>query len=152
MSKYKDWDLFENLPDGWRIDKTCGSPLTGYDFCVSGSMLNGGKRALVRVDKSKHKKQDEFISKNEIVPVVAKNETTENVPFPAKTVNILARKKFQEQLLKEIHFDLMVCEIEGWNKKEYIKELQKLLNSIDVSNKKKKSNNINHPSLFDTLT
>lgn len=51
MKKYKDWELFENLPNGWRIDKTCGSPLTGYEFCISGSVLKGGKRALVRVIK-----------------------------------------------------------------------------------------------------
>ena len=54
----------------------------------------------------------------------------------SKTVNNLARKKFQEQLLKEIKFDLIVCEIEGWDKKEYIKELKKLINSIDISDNK----------------
>jgi hypothetical protein len=31
--------------------------------------------------------------------------------YPAKTVNTLARKKFQAHLLKEIMFDLMVCAI-----------------------------------------
>ena len=51
MDKYKDIDLFENLPNGWRIDKSCGTPLTGYSFCINGSILKGGKRALVRVDK-----------------------------------------------------------------------------------------------------
>lgn len=39
-----------------------------------------------------------------------------------------------------------------WDKKEYIKELQKLLNSIDVSNKKKVVNNAGEQqSLFDAL-
>lgn len=148
MKKYKDWELFENLPNGWRIDKNCGSPLTGYEFCISGSVLKGGKRALVRVDKTKYKikeKQYKTILKNE---VVEKPKIKHNTPFPAKTVNTLARKKFKEQILKEIQFDLMVCEIEGWNKKEYIKALQKLLNSIDISNKKK-PNVIKQPTLFD---
>lgn len=36
-------------------------------------------------------------------------------------------------------FDLMVCEIEGWDKKEYINELKKMLNSIDTPNKKEGS-------------
>ena len=40
--------------------------------------------------------------------------------------------------MKEIIFDLMVCEIEGWDKKEYIKEIRNLINSIDLSNKKQK--------------
>ena len=67
-----------------------------------------------------------------------KVEKEENSIFPAKTVNDLARMKFKEQLLKEIMVDLMVCEIEGWDKKEYIKEIRNLINSIDLSNKKQK--------------
>ena len=48
--KYRDWDILETLPEGWIIDKYCGSPLHGFDFCTNGkSILNGGKRALVRV-------------------------------------------------------------------------------------------------------
>jgi len=66
-------------------------------------------------------------------------EKTESRVFPAKTVNDLARLKFKEQILKEIMFDLMVCEIEGWDKKEYINELKKMLNSIDTPNKKEGS-------------
>lgn len=47
--KYRDWDILETLPEGWAIDKYCGSPLYGFVFCTNGkSILNGGKRALVR--------------------------------------------------------------------------------------------------------
>ena len=159
MEKYRDWNILESLPDGWVIDNTAGSPAPNTVFITNGkSVLNGQKRALLKVNA----KRDVYISKNEIKQVVEKQKATENIvekqkateniPFPAKTVNTLARKKFQEQLLKEIHFDLMVCEIEGWNKTEYIKELQKLLNSIDVSKKKKKGNDLKQQSLFDALT
>lgn len=34
------------------------------------------------------------------------------------------------RLLADIRADLMVCELEGWDKKEYIKELQKLIEII----------------------
>lgn len=52
MKKYKDWDVFEVLPKGWKLDNSCGSPLHGYDFCTDGkSILNGGKRALVKSNK-----------------------------------------------------------------------------------------------------
>ena len=147
MEKYRDWDILESLPDGWVIDNTAGSPAPNTVFITNGkSVLNGQKRALLKVCA----KRDVFVSKNDIKKVVAKNETTEQTPFPAKTVNTLARKKFQEQLLKEIHFDLIVCEIEGWDKTEYIKELQKLLNGIDVK-KKKKGNGCKQQSLFDAL-
>lgn len=148
MEKYRDWNILESLPDGWVIDNTAGSPAPNTVFITNGkSVLNGQKRALLKVNA----KRDVFIPKNDIKEVVAKNETTESIPFPAKTVNTLARKKFQEQLLKEINFDLMVCEIEGWDKTEYIKELQKLLNGIDVK-KKKNSNDFKQQSLFDALT
>ena len=57
---------------------------------------------------------------------------TEIPIFPSEAVNKLARLKFQEYILKEIRFDLMVCEIEKWDKKEYINELKQLLNSINL--------------------
>ncbi len=140
-SKYRDWDILEDLPEGWLIDKTAGSPAPNTVFITNGkSVLNGQKRALLKVEA----KRDINISKNEIVKhhIVEVNEMidkTEIPIFPAKTVNDLARLKFKEQLLKEIMFDLMVCEIEKWDKKEYINEIKKLLNSIDTSNKKKVS-------------
>lgn len=52
------------------------------------------------------------------------------IDFPSKNVNDLARLKFQEQILKEIKFDLMVCEIENWDKREYINQLKELINSV----------------------
>lgn len=153
MEKYRDWNILETLPDGWVIDNTAGSPAPNTVFITNGkSVLNGQKRALLKVKP----KRDINTPKNEIVKnhFVDANkmvEKTEIPIFPAKTVNDLARLKFKEQLLKEIMFDLMVCEIENWDKTEYIKELQKLLNGIDVK-KKKKSNDFKQQSLFDALT
>ena len=62
------------------------------------------------------------------------------VPFPAKSVNRLARDRFKEQILKDILFDLTVCEIEGWDKLEYITELKKLINSIETEFVTKRKN------------
>ena len=114
--------------------------------------MNGQKRALLKVQA----KQDINISKNEIPKVNHFIEANENIEktetqiFPVKTVNDLARLKFKEQLLKEIMFDLMVCEIENWDKKEYINELKKMLNGIDTSNKKKGTTQ-NIPDLFSSV-
>ena len=66
-SNYRDWEVYEVLPKGWKIDNSCGSPLHGYDFCTDGkSILNGGKRALVKsirkgdeIDLSDNKKEIE---------------------------------------------------------------------------------------------
>ena len=53
--------------------------------------------------------------------------------FPTRTVNQLARKKFQEQLLRDIQIDLMICDLENWDKTEYLNELNKLIG--DIANK-----------------
>jgi len=148
-STFRDWDILEDLPEGWVIDKTAGSPAPNTVFITNGkSVLNGQKRALLKVEP----KRDINTPKNEIVKnhFVEANkmiEKTEIPIFPAKTVNDLARLKFKEQLLKEIMFDLMVCEIEGWDKKEYIKEIRNLINSIDLSSKKQKQKSL-MPDLF----
>lgn len=46
----------------------------------------------------------------------------------------LARLKMIAKLEADITVDMMVCEIEGWNKREYIKQLQDLINRWEVSN------------------
>ena len=154
MNKYRYWEILDELPQGWSIDKTAGSPAPNTVFITNGKSVLSGlqKRALLKVQA----KQDINISKNETPKVnhfVEANkmiEKTEIPIFPAKTVNDLARLKFKEQLLKEIMFDLMVCEIENWDKKEYINELKKMLNGIDTSNKKK-VNVKNLPDLFSSV-
>ena len=43
MSKYIEWELYDEPPEGFFMDKHTGSPLTGYDFYTNGkSLLNGG--------------------------------------------------------------------------------------------------------------
>jgi hypothetical protein len=128
--KYKDWDLLESLPDGWKIDKSCGSPLNGYSFATNGkSILNGGVRVLVKVERKP-------VNYEYLKPEVIRNENSgekqevvidENY---VRTVNDLARKKFEQRLLSDLMIDLTICEIEGWCKMEYIRELRRLLASI----------------------
>ena len=47
--KYKDWDVYDTLPEGWKIDHTTGSPLFGAVFITNGSPLKGGQRALLKI-------------------------------------------------------------------------------------------------------
>lgn len=46
----------------------------------------------------------------------------------AKALNALARHKMIERLYRDILVDMTVCEIEGWDKMEYIRELQEVIN------------------------
>lgn len=144
---YMYWKLLDKMPEGWQVDKTCGSPKAGYVFITNGkSVLNGQKRALLKqFTPIKIEPLKTTVSKMEIIE---KPKTKDDYVFPAKSVNTLARKKFEEHLLKEITFDLMVCEIEGWNKLEYIKELKRLINSINTKPVKKMDKN---NSLFDFI-
>ena len=50
----------------------------------------------------------------------------------AKALNELARHGMILRLLNDIRIDLAVCEIEGWDKTEYIRNLQDELNRIEV--------------------
>jgi hypothetical protein len=134
MDYYKDWPLFETLPAGWKFSKAAGSPLTGYAFATSASPLKGGKTALVKVIAKPVKPPEVGVS----AAVSADKGTAKSGPkkqfsydaSQAKTVNDLARQKFKQRLLQDILVDLMICEIESWDKREYIRELQNLIGSI----------------------
>ena len=138
LEKDSYWDILENLPEGWIIDNTAGSPIKNTVFITNGkSVFNGQKRALLRVKSELKETQAHTETKpNKEKEVI---ESVDIIEFPAKKVNELARKRFLEQILKDIMFDLTVCEIEGWDKKEYIKEIRKLINSFDLSNKNNKN-------------
>ena len=132
MKKFKDWDILEKLPDGWKIDKTVGTPLCGYEFITNGkSVLNGQKRALLKVKKNL---KNVLTEKNiDIVEKVEKKINSKNKIIDKTTANAanqLARKKFEEKLLQDIKIDLVICEIEGWDKLEYIEELKNLINNL----------------------
>ena len=140
MKRYKYWDLVDELPDGWKIDKTAGSPLNGYEFITNGkSVLNGQKRALLKVGKNIVNKDFKAVGSGiDLENNTKKTNSRDKIidKLTAKTANELARKKFQEKLLQDIRVDLMICEIEGWNKLEYINELKNLINSIGATNEK----------------
>ena len=48
----------------------------------------------------------------------------------AEKMNRLAREEMKQKLLNDILIDLKICEIEGWDKKQYLQELEELIVSI----------------------
>lgn len=134
ITEYKGWPCFESLPEGWKFDKSAGSPLHGYEFITNGkSIINGGKRALCRVCKESLKVVTPPIDHQSVT-----HEAKEEKPVQVidanymRTVNELARKRFELKLLADIRVDLMVCEIEGWDKQTYIDELHGLINGLKI--------------------
>ena len=123
MTEKYDWPILDEIPDGWRIDKTVGSPAPGCVFITDGkSVIHGQKRALLRQPKAP--------------PQYVKYEAPETNEAPAveeadpKSVNLLARERMKLRLLADIRVDLEICAIEGWDKKAYIRELKQLIDSI----------------------
>lgn len=53
-----------------------------------------------------------------------------DTPETRKRMNDLARHATILRLLNDIRVDMEICEIEGWDKTEYIRMLRKMLNSI----------------------
>ena len=52
----------------------------------------------------------------------------------ARALNNLARHKAIVRLLNDIRMDMEICEIEGWDKNEYLNLLKQMLNSIGGQN------------------
>lgn len=44
--------------------------------------------------------------------------------------NRLAREQMKRRLLADILADIQVCELEGWDKLEYLSELREMLDSL----------------------
>lgn len=120
------WEKLDALPQGWRIDKTVGSPLHGYVFATNGkSVVNGQQRALVRAHPTPI--AEPALSFHFEPPAL---KPTDRAEFPAKTINELARKRCELRLMADILFDMAVCDIEGWSKDEYLKELLELIKTL----------------------
>lgn len=47
-----------------------------------------------------------------------------------RAFNRLAREQMKRRLLADILADIQVCELEGWDKLEYLSELREMLDSL----------------------
>ena len=56
----------------------------------------------------------------------------------AKVLNQLAREQMIQRLLQDIVMDLYICDIEGWDKLEYLKRLQREINHFKTGDKNDK--------------
>ena len=63
---------------------------------------------------------------------------TPDTPATRQAFNRLAREKMKLRLLADIRMDLMVCELEGWSKLEYLDELLALAQELRKGGRKVK--------------
>lgn len=57
-----------------------------------------------------------------------------NTPENVKTINLTSRHQMIKKLLADIQLDMVICQLEGWDPMEYIRELQGILNSFTPDN------------------
>lgn len=53
-----------------------------------------------------------------------------DTPEARKVLNHLVREKMKYRLLADIRADLIVCELEGFDKLEYLNELKSMINEL----------------------
>lgn len=53
-----------------------------------------------------------------------------DTPEARKVLNRLAREKMKYRLLADISLDLVICELEGWDKTEYLAELKEMIDTL----------------------
>ena len=85
-------------------------------------MEKAGSRGITRKRLSRRTRQlngTESISNNDI----------------GKALNNLARHQTILRVLADIRLDMEICEIEGWNKTEYLDQLAALINSFRTNEK-----------------
>ena len=65
------------------------------------------------------------------MPVINKNSTLQGLSKAERyQFNMLARHQTIERLQKDILFDIRVCQIEGWNPREYIRMIRDMLEQL----------------------
>ena len=125
METYNGWDIYTDIPEGWWIDKSAGAPIGSHVFIVNGSPLKGGKRALLKLTNRAPIELNYAQSEVSRAAKKANEKMHKDAPM---AMNRLARAKMKEKLLKDIRADLIICELEGWDRREYLNDLIELIN------------------------
>lgn len=138
---FKHWNVFDSIPEGWVIDRNAGSPLHDHVFVTNGKNILSGQqiRALAPDPKKAYRQEPEKPSL-EVLKEVMHPKQNQEKEKPSRQIdqecrrvlNDLARKKVQEQLLQDILFDMNVCKLEGWDHREYLFELENLIDRLII--------------------
>ena len=129
---FNGWPIVKSIPEGWSVDKTTGSPLAGHVFITNGkSVLNGQKRYLLQASRAAVSNEPTKVApeKKSESDLLSYEQQIGDAGF-RRTVNDMARERFKLNLLKDIMCDLTICEIEGWCKAEYIRQIKKMIGEI----------------------
>lgn len=129
--------MLDALPIGWSFDKTVGSPLAGYVFATNGkSVISGQERALIKQTIPRVDAPERAQSTSKFAAQKTEIKQYELDPEARLIINKLGREASILRLLADIRIDMMVCELEGWDKTEYIEEICRLVRGLAPSQRK----------------
>jgi hypothetical protein len=118
---------FETMPDGWRLDSSWGSPVSGYaPICDGVSRLRGGRKGLLKIAETVEEPAAQRPAQKP--PETPKAvETVEDAKATAWVQNELARAQMKHRLMADLLMDLRICQLEGWPADEYVCGLKELI-------------------------
>ena len=143
--------IVDSIPDGWKVDTQCGSPLHGYVYIHNGAFSKRMLAPCPAYQAAKDVADHVGNGNNKVEPTVKQfslldawtgfldGTRNKGSKKPAKvgidedtrrTMNNLSRLHMTERLLRDILFDLEVCRLEGWDCREYIHDLQGIVNGL----------------------
>lgn len=130
--------VFDEIPPGWSILHGATTAPCGYKLISNGeSRFNPQYQiGLVKCKLSASKvPETPILAASDIKavsPTLSKTEKQSGVCFSdkpelPKRLNQLAREETKLRLLRDIAADITVCQLEGWEYKDYLHELQETI-------------------------
>lgn len=128
---------FDEIPQGWKQIVGAMTAPVGYEWISNGKSRFSAdyRKALV---KEKPNREISFSRKFTIAEPTEQEESAgrqaqmagiqfSNEPGISEKLNRLAREEMKLRLLKDIAADITICKLEGWEYKEYLRELQHVI-------------------------
>lgn len=133
--KIRQWIVENNyiervvaIPNKQFEDTTIATALLVLSKCkkTTDIVFEDVEHGLERIVPIEEIRQENF---NLSVSTYVQPEETKE-PFDAPLQQELARNNFKKKLKSELDFDSMVCQMEGWNNKQYLLELKEIIDNF----------------------
>lgn len=127
--------IYQEIPSGWKLLRGATTAPVGYELICNGESRFSPdyKIALVkgRPQESQKEAVEASLSTVMLKPMYKKERDTKindvcfsDEPGISQKLNQLAREQMKLRLLKDIEADITVCKLEGWEYRDYLRELQ----------------------------
>lgn len=131
--------ILDEIPVGWRLLKGATMAPVGYDMISNGKSLFSSdyQIALIKSTPCIPQKHDPVPHPTAQITATIESKNTKpakadclcfsDEPCLPEKLNRLAREQIKLRLLQDIRVDIAVCQLEGWEYKSYLLELQDMI-------------------------